>query len=65
MEKIGPWPLGTERKHFLWALHLAKVHASESVLSSNVGSPDEKTCRKWALLVPDGLASLTFDVVSD
>jgi hypothetical protein len=60
-----PWPTATKKKHLLWGLHLAKVHASESVLSSNVGAPDEKTYRKWAWLFLDELASLTIEVVSD
>lgn len=65
MEKVGPWPLGTEKKNLLWDRHLAKACARESISSSNVGSPNEKTQRKWAWLVLDGLAFLTFDVVSD
>jgi hypothetical protein len=65
MEKAGPWPQGSEKKHLLWALHLAKVYSSESVLSTNVGSPDEKTYRKWAWLFLERIASLEFDVVSD
>ena len=65
MEKAAPCPNLSKKKHLLWALHLAKVYASESVLSSNVGSPDEKTYRKWAWLFLDRLASLSFHVVSD
>jgi hypothetical protein len=65
MEKAGPWSTLTRKQHLLWALHLAKVYASQAVISSNVGAPDEKTYRKWAWLFLDGLVSLTFDVVSD
>jgi hypothetical protein len=65
MEKAGPWPIGAKKKHLLWGLHLAKVYASEAVLSSNVSAPDEKTFRKWAWLFLTELASLTFDVASD
>jgi hypothetical protein len=43
MEEEGPWPRGAEKKHLMWAVHLAKVHASETVLSLFVGSPDKKT----------------------
>jgi hypothetical protein len=65
MEGTGPWTNQTKKVHLLWALHLAKVYSSESVLSASVGSPDEKTYRKWAWLFLEELAALTFDVVSD
>lgn len=64
MEHAQPWPRGTCKKHLLWALHLAKVYASETVLSSNVGCIDEKSYRKWAWLFLDALASLASHVVS-
>jgi hypothetical protein len=65
MEKAGPWPQRAEKKHLMWALHLAKVYSSESDLSSFVDCPEEKTYRKWAWMFLEGLASLEFDVVSD
>jgi hypothetical protein len=64
MEKGGPWPTGTAKKHLLWTLHMAKVYATTEVLSSSVGTPDEKTFRKWVKIFLFEISDLTPDVVS-
>lgn len=54
-----------EKKHILWACHLLKVYsAAESVASSAVGSPDEKTFRKWTWFTIFELEALASEVVS-
>jgi hypothetical protein len=65
MEHGGPWPHLTRKKHLLWALHLKKVHSTETVLASNVGCADEKNFRTWAWLFIEELACSEFHVVSE
>lgn len=50
-------------KHLLWSLVFLKVYASEIALSAMVGSPDEKTFRKWTQLFVDAISWLEADVV--
>jgi hypothetical protein len=61
--KQGPLPKGAKMVHLLWALHLVKVYAAETVLALNVGA-SEKTYRKWAWIFIQELAYLEPEVVS-
>lgn len=57
-------PKGSKPEHLLWSLVFLKVYASEQVLRSLVGSPDEKTFRKWSQLFVLAISWLEFDLVS-
>jgi hypothetical protein len=51
MEKAGPWPTGIDEKHLLWALHLAKVHASKLVFILECWLPWQENTLKVGMAV--------------
>jgi hypothetical protein len=62
--EFGQFPNGYKKKHLLWAGHLMKVYSSEKAACTALGSPDEKTYRKWSWCFIFELEALTPEVVS-
>jgi len=59
----GYFDINFEPKHLLWALMLLKMYALEPV-HAGIAKCDQKTFRKWSLLMVEAIASLLSDVVS-
>lgn len=57
-------PKGYKPEHLLWGLLFLKVYTTEAVLTSMVGSPEEKTFRKWSRLFVLKISWLEHSVVS-